>query len=329
MKLLYLAKPTYGGWVTFTSNLALINETHVVKLGKKTEFTKNENKKRVPKYRDFGYGVKYRNYLLDDLLRDNIDDDIVIAAIDKNYHHYLDLLPLDKVVIVIHDPTEIKSKKNFILPYLTRVKRVITIRKLVSEYLQDLDIANDFLVHPYLYKETKKELNKTGAISISRIDWDKHTDIILKANLLLDSNKVEIWGDKNDRYVYNKLKDIDSMKEDDITSCYKGKFSKNSDSLSQLLEPKKFMIDLSKIKNDGGGTQYTFLEAINYDCCLILNRQWINVPESIWKEGVNCLAVDNEIQLKNILIEDKNVDMIVKNAKKILDNHSNNLVWTF
>ena len=72
------------------------------------------------------------------------------------------------------------------------------------------------------------------------------------------------------------------------------------DFLEKILKPKKFMIDLSRIKNDGGGTQYTFLEAINYGCCLILNREWVNVPDSIWKDGKNCLAISNEIELKEI-----------------------------
>ena len=38
----------------------------------------------------------------------------------------------------------------------------------------------------------------------------------------------------------------------------------------------KFVIDLSLIKNDGGGTQYTFLEAIYNDCVLVLHNDWIN-----------------------------------------------------
>jgi hypothetical protein len=35
------------------------------------------------------------------------------------------------------------------------------------------------------------------------------------------------------------------------------------------------MIDLSQLPMDGGGTQYTFLDAIYHDCAIILNRKWI------------------------------------------------------
>ena len=35
------------------------------------------------------------------------------------------------------------------------------------------------------------------------------------------------------------------------------------------------MVDLSQLPNDGGGTQYTFLEAIYNNSAIILNRKWI------------------------------------------------------
>jgi hypothetical protein len=37
----------------------------------------------------------------------------------------------------------------------------------------------------------------------------------------------------------------------------------------------KFMVDLSSLPMDRGGTQYTFLDAINHNCAIILNKQWI------------------------------------------------------
>ena len=56
LSLVYLAKPIYGGWVTFT--------THLVKKPI-IDFIKWEN---VPKkVRSFGYGVDYQNVSLDDL----------------------------------------------------------------------------------------------------------------------------------------------------------------------------------------------------------------------------------------------------------------------
>lgn len=317
VKLLYLAKPIYGGWVTFSSMVSKLNNTFIYKISKRTE----------KKKRRFGYGINYQNTSIDDF--NKIDDDILILAIDKNYHHLLDKLPLDKCSIVIHDPTEIKSKKNFILDYLPKMKEVITIRPLVNSFLLELNINNKFLKHPYLrYNKNTGDLNRNGCVSISRIDYDKHTEIILKANQRLE-NKISVYGDKNDRYVYHKLKEIDNLSMNNPNTCYRGRFGKDYNELYNILKNKKYVIDLSKIKNDGGGTQYTFLEAIDLGCILILNKKWTDVSDSIWKDGVNCLTVENENDLIETL--NKNIDTIkiYENSLEILENNTNTGEWIF
>lgn len=41
-------------------------------------------------------------------------------------------------------------------------------------------------------------------------------------------------------------------------------------------EKAKSMVDLPFLPNDGGGTQYTFLDASYHNCATILNRQWMD-----------------------------------------------------
>lgn len=87
------------------------------------------------------------------------------------------------------------------------------------------------------------------------------------------------------------------------------------------------MIDLTVLPNDGGGTQYTFLEAIHNDTALIINRKWIDDVDSKYcdlKEGHNCYAVSNEKELAEIISNSKNIDTtkIVNNAKKLMDRHT-------
>ncbi len=86
------------------------------------------------------------------------------------------------------------------------------------------------------------------------------------------------------------------------------------------------MIDLSFLPSDGGGTQYTFLDAIYHNCAIVLNRQWIeNVDPKYrdFKEGENCYAVSNAEELKELLDNMRNIDTIkiVQNARKLLDRH--------
>ena len=320
---LYLAKPIYGGWVTFASQVAKINQTHIYKI------TKCGEKKTRP----FGYGVGYQNISLDTIRHLGETDYLFILAIDKHFHHVMNEIDLKKTSIVIHDPTEIKSQKQFLLPFLRECLKVYTIRQTVSDYLNQLAISNQFLPHPYIEIDSAISQNKMGVVSISRIDWDKHTNILLEANTLLKS-PIDIYGDKNDRYVYQKLRLLDTMKEDDPTSCYKGRFPKSQEALMEILKDKQFVIDLSRIQYDGGGSQYTFIEAICNGCVLILNKNWVSSPHSIWKDGENCLAVSNPQELADVLktIDPSQVYLLLKNAKKTtaIHTHPQTLaLWNF
>ena len=83
------------------------------------------------------------------------------------------------------------------------------------------------------------------------------------------------------------------------------------------------MIDMSIIKSDGGGTQYTFLEAIYQDCLLILHNEWINKGD-LFISGYNCIGVSNENELAELInkgIKKSERDKMILNCKKILNNH--------
>ena len=65
------------------------------------------------------------------------------------------------------------------------------------------NIDSLFLPHPF-YEYPISNSKKHEAVSISRIDYDKHTELILKANELLknkNKNNIKIYGAKNDLYV--------------------------------------------------------------------------------------------------------------------------------
>ena len=89
------------------------------------------------------------------------------------------------------------------------------------------------------------------------------------------------------------------------------------------------MVDLSFLPKDGGGTQYTFLDAIYHNCAMVLNRQWIenvNAKYRDFKEGENCYAVLDSEELNELLDNAESIDTskIVQNARKLLDRHINN-----
>jgi hypothetical protein len=88
------------------------------------------------------------------------------------------------------------------------------------------------------------------------------------------------------------------------------------------------MVDLSQLPNDGGGTQYTFLEAIYNNSAIILNRKWIeniNKKYCDFKEDYNCYAVSNEQELIELINNSNNIDTakINQNARKLMHRHIN------
>lgn len=313
LSLVYLAKPIYGGWVSFSVHLAKKYNYRLYKVAKRTE----------KKVRPFGYNVDYQNIHIDDLLKLS---NILITAIDKHYWNVLNKLP-PETKIVIHDPTELKINKSNPNPLvqgecLLHNMKVYTIRETVQKYLVDnYNILSEFKLHPFYNYNTPIQGHSYHSISISRIDFDKNIDIILEANKLIDDPKkrIKIFGAENRLYVHHKLAELN------FYDYWKGKFEKQYPLQYQnkdILKDTKFVIDMSTIKSDGGGSQYTFLEAIYQNCVLILHRNWIN-QGSIFKEGVNCLATDNPKELANILISKKDYSSIVKESQKILKPHLN------
>ena len=301
----YLAKPRFGGWISFTAHLALKHNFEIFKITKKGE----------KKKRNFGYDTEYKNV---DITTFNFDKPVLISAIDKNFYNFLQYFP-DGTRIVIHDPTEVKAKSSLILrENLSRFK-IYTIRKNVQNYLKNVyNLESTFKPHPFYPYPKLKNKNKDNIVSVSRLDFDKHIDILLYANEKLEK-KIDIYGSKNDLYVFHHLKN----KLDLPLENYHGSFEKSFTELSNILAPAKFVVDMSSINNDGGGTQYTYLEAIYENAILILNEKWITPKDCVFKHNFNCYTVSNSDELIEILEkrEDTNLDKMNKNAQKLLQYH--------
>ena len=307
--LVYMAKPVYGGWVSFTSHLALKKNYSLYKISNKTE----------SKERAYGYGVSYRNLSIDDLVK---LPNLLITAVDKKYYQYLP--KIRNATIVIHDPTELKEE---VLDFIRR-SRVITIRQTVQKLLKTkYGISSRFLYHPFYEFPIKQNsiISKNNNISISRVDFDKNTHLVVEANDKLPKKRqVQIYGALNDLYVYHKLRHTNFKK------YYLGKFGKEFEDLKKILEKCRYMVDLSSIKNDGGGSQYTFLEAIYMGCILVLNSKWVDSVKTHFKDGINCFVVTDSEGLVKLLrtdIKENKQRKMISVAKKLLSNHTAARGW--
>ncbi|HYA82408.1 MAG TPA: hypothetical protein VEH06_03020, partial [Candidatus Bathyarchaeia archaeon] len=123
-----------------------------------------------------------------------------------------------------------------------------------------------FLYHPfYPYSvDSKTHKRKKAAVSISRISFEKNTplsrvsfekntDIIIKANNLLSRREdiIKLYGCASRMYVHLSL----GRYNGDFGKYYCGIFDKSFSAISNLLAGVKFVVDLSVLKQDGGGTQ--------------------------------------------------------------------------
>lgn len=255
--LAYLAKPRYGGWPTFTAHL----QRGLRSAGHKPMLVQRGNRTETH-LRDYGRKIHYQNVADRDLIAMAKKMPMLITAVDKHHHHIASELLALGVSIVIHDPTELKPQVRDLI----HKARVIVIRETMLAHLPKAT----FIPHPYARRDRAPEPARKPAASISRIDFDKHTDLIVRANQLL-AEPIHIYGFLNTMYAHHKLRPIDEGWQ----ANYHGKF--NSDDLwaaCDVAAQYERIVDMSAIKGDGGGTQYTFLEAADAGCALILNAAW-------------------------------------------------------
>jgi hypothetical protein len=309
MKLLYLSRSRFGGWVTFTSHLyhGLLgksptshdnfqtSEVHeVIRVTGRSEKTQ----------RNMGNYVPYRNMCEEDILE--IEEPILITAHDKHHRELAMKLLEQGAYIVIHDPTELRNPefREFINP-----KQVIVIRKSMLEHMPEAT----YIPHPYMainridpldFKEwDNRPLN---AISISRLDFDKNSDWLFEINRKLPSDKqIVIRGAENRMYTKTKIVPKypeyiqDSNRPEEERAIFKLDFR----GAINLCKTARYMTDFSVIKGDGGGTQYTFLEAIDAGTICLLHKNWIRRNDSMEDKGENqnCLSFSNWKLVANFL----------------------------
>lgn len=305
MRLVYLAEPKYGGWVTYTAHLAIALKQHQ---GFATIFKEGKG----ATLKEFSHGLHYYSREPAELISQAHQS--VITAVDKHHVETAQQMLAYGARIVIHDPNEFHP---VIMETIKKKKTpVITIRESVKRVLSEHGIESTFVPHPFVsqyHGEPKKTYN---AVAFSRIDFDKRTEIIVEANKLLPAGKkILIYGAMNRMYAFLKLNPIDANWEKN----YAGTFPKSADSAEKIAAKARFTIDLSIIKNDGGGTQYTFLEAFAQKSHLIIHRRWL-MPNGVLKDGENCTAVETAEDLVRAISTDSNSN-IIESGVRLLDAH--------
>lgn len=284
--LVYLSPNPYGGWVTFTSHL--MKSLRMVGVTPNL-FKVRERTERNP--RPFGYGEQYRNINIAELMARPAPKLIVAAA--KNFQEQTNELWERRAGLVVHDPTELKNLPSNVAD----VSRVVVVRRIGLTYLPKAT----FIRHPYVRVQEPGDPGRDQwAISVSRVDFDKHTEMLLDANRLLDKDhRITIRGFEN--RIYTRFKIVPHYPEWKQSI---GHFEREPEKAFRLLQRHLYHVDMSEIKGDGGGTQYTFLEAWDAGTINVINEAWMaNVPplSDDMQPGFNCVAVGDAGMLAAVI----------------------------
>lgn len=301
--LVYLSDNLYGGWVTFTRHL----HDSLQMAGANVRIVKV--RPNCGDGRNFGYGLTYAARTVGALKLERSVK--LIVALHKKYATAAEeLLTNKRNAVVLHDYNELKH-----LPANLR-RRVVVIRKINLPLVP----GSVFIPHPYVRAGANDVPSAGGkpvhARSVCRIDHDKNTTMLLDANRLLGRTKqIDIRGFEN--RIYTRFTVMPKYPE---WVQSKAHFPREKHAAYDLLLPVRYMVDLSVIKNDGGGTQYSFLEAIDAGAACVIHTNWCNVKGEM-RPGYNCFTAGTAEELVKVLRythEEERLAVAV-NARKLLN----------
>ena len=320
----YVAKQGQkGGWRSFIVHLYhCLNQMENVK---PVVVRCNTKTGKINSY-DFGYDVPCIGMKLEELAKQK---HVLIACMSQDE----DQLHMFKgKCIVVHDPIEV-PKYN---PEDLKNMKVFVIRQSMREYLEERGITSRFLYHPF-YKFPVEEEEKSTVINTARVCSRKRTKMIMEANLHYENEHgeagyIEIHSDKDvcgggDFWVSSWNEELQGQ----FNASYKGGFPMTFEATEKVYRKARAVVDMSRFNGDGGGTQYTFLEAIHCGCALILHEDWLEYPGPFVK-NINCLTVSSAMDLAACVImlqtvDDIFIDAMVENSKKLLNAHDNGDDW--
>lgn len=314
VNLLYLADPRFGGWVTYTAHLA----ASLRAMGVSVALFKLGNRFEA-KTRSFGYGLAYQNLSIDAARELARGAPFFIVAAAPKYEAALDELLRLGAGVCIHDPTEVKGDLLEVLKRSTRP--VVTIRKPNAQRLTDAGVRACFIPHPYQRQvaSVPTEGREWHAISLSRLDWDKHTDILVEANKRLPASRaVRIYGAENTMFTHHKVATIDA----EWRRNYVGRFPAEIDAAIRLAEKSRYVVDMSTIAGDGDGTQYTFLEAWDAGAVLVVHEKWIVTGRDSVRHGETALVAGTGAELAALLSKRRDLAKFRAAGEQELQKHA-------
>lgn len=195
--------------------------------------------------------------------------------------------------VVVHDPEQFKYH------HLKDRSKIIDPIAIRPSMLKHLPTAT-FIPHPYHrefagHQGGDLSTREAGAC-IARLTYAKRPKIILEANRRLPANlRLRFHGQENRMMTYFTAKGgYPEMTQGGYDLPFIWGVS------ARMIRSYAFMPDMTRFKYDGGGSQYTFMEAWDAGSVVIVHCDWLYVDGEM-KDGFNCLAVAGPKQLASLI----------------------------
>lgn len=256
--LLYQSPWPLGGSTSYTVHLAKVlgDQCKIIRIGKRTE----------RKVRPLGnFGVVYQIISMD--VAKTLDGPILLTASNpkQDENDWVELGRMKNVWATFHDPNEFK-----LYPHWKHFdgRRIICIRETGK---QSVPLAK-FIPHPYMRvmnNAPSSPVKNKLAVSIARTSSVKNSQWILQANRgLPKKHKIELLGEVNRLWWHTYLKKHYPEFIPHAT------YPRDWGAGVRLCARAQYMVDLTIFPNDGGGTQYTMLEAIDAGAVPVMTTDW-------------------------------------------------------
>lgn len=211
--------------------------------------------------------------------------------------------------VVAHDPNEFKIYDHHgALQALGagKVRPVIAIRPTMLAFYPDAVV----IPHPYVrcYDNDEEPLMRwpeLNAVSVARVSFVKRTELILDANRLLpDNKKVVLRGAENRLYTRHRLRDLYPEFKSGSTGTPLAWHAG-----AKECRRASYAIDMTYFPQDGGGSQYSFMEAWDAGAVNVIHSDWLRYCHQ-WPcemdaraASGNCMSVGSAAELAKVLEE--------------------------
>lgn len=305
INILYLSPWNLGGATSYVVNLVktfqLAGVPHrVIRFGKRTE----ANWRRLGEY-----GVRYKNVAAREARQAKGRWLLASAPTDAEEAALaVELVETSKGAYVFHDPNEFTLYPHWKLA--GKDTRTVVIRETGLDSVPH----GTFIPHPYVpfaAQSDHSQLRTKFAVSIARVSAVKNSQWILEANTRLpDELKVELRGSVN-RFWWNFS--IKNKHPEYVYPSNAGFVRKHGEAVRACLGY-RYMVDLTIFKNDGGGTQYSLLEAIDAGAVPVMTKDWCSYPGIAKKLG---FQVGDAAELEQFLLQASKSSAVAKETDRL------------